>query len=177
MLTFTVLFSASQLLGVSFFICSEFSTFPQDQAFLNRKRLQSAQIKLKSTTAQVEEYEKSTSDLRQQLSDVRAENAQLHIQLNVTKFQLVKAEAAIETIHHSFEQREQTHKSLQDELSKVQSERTSFEVQLAELTSANIEYAKESREQRAEIQRQQQQISNLNSQLISEYLRHRYLRL
>ena len=152
------------------------SKIPQDQVARNRKRQQTTQSKLNSTTAQVAEYEKLASDLQQQLSDVRTENAQLHIQLNVTKFQLVKAEAAIETIHHSFEQREQTHKSLQDELSKVQSERTSFEVQLAELTSANIEYAKESREQRAEIQRQQQQISHLNSQLISEYLRHRYLR-
>ena len=149
------------------------STIPQDQAARNRKRQQTTQLKLNYTSAQVAEYEKLTSDLRQQLSDVRAENAQLHIQLNVTKFQLVKAEDAIETIHHSFEQREQIYKSSQDELSKVQSERTLFEVQLAELTSANIEYARESREQRAQIQRQQQRIGQLNSELIIEYLRHR----
>ena len=113
------------------------STIPQDQAARNRKRQQTTQLKLNYTTAQVAEYEKLTSDLRQQLSDVRAENAQLHIQLNVTKFQLAKAEAAIETIHHSFEQRELIYKSSQDELTKVQSERTLLEVQLAELTSAN----------------------------------------
>ena len=146
-------------------------TIPQDQAVRNRKLLQSAQIKLKSTTAQVEEYEKSTSDLQQQLSDVRAENAQLHIQLNVTKFQLVKAEAAIETIHHSFEQREKIYKSSQDDISKAQSERAQFEVQLAELTSANAGYAKASEEQRAQIQLQQQQIGELRNEL--EYLRHR----
>ena len=97
----------------------------------------------------------------------------MHIQLNVTKFQLVKAEAAIETIHHSFEQREQIYRSSQDELSKVQSERTLFEVQLGELTSANVEYARESREQRAQIQRQQQQINQLRMDLITEYLQHR----
>ena len=144
------------------------STIPQDQAARNRKRQQTTQLKLNSTSAQVAEYEKLLSDLRQQLSDVRAENAQLHIQLNVTKFQLVKAEAAIETIHHSFEQREQIYRSSQDELSKVQSERTLFEVQLGELTSANVEYAREFREQRAQIQRQQQQINQLRMDLITE---------
>ena len=109
--------------------------------------------------------------MQQQLSDVRAENAQLHIQLNVTKFQLGKAEASIETIHHSFEQREKIYKSSQDDSSKAQSERAQFEVQLAELTSANAGYAKVSEEQRAQIQLQQQQISELRNEL--EYLRHR----
>ena len=38
-----------------------------------------------------------TSDLQQQLSDVPAENAQAHIQLNIVKFQLESATASLKT--------------------------------------------------------------------------------
>ena len=36
-------------------------------------------------------------DLQQQLSDVQAENAQAHIQLNIAKFQLESATASLKT--------------------------------------------------------------------------------
>ena len=164
--------------------------------------------------------------MQQHLSDVQAENAQLHIQLNIANFQKENAADALRTCQHTFELLDKDTKSAKDVISKLQSERdrllefvnnirtqtlpqfTAFEhdseefiqlsqffisellarkpspcaadnsrliqleAQLEELTSANVAYAKESREQRAQIQLQQHQISELRNEL--GYLRHRH---